>query len=241
MKIRTGVLAATAVAGLLAGCANVVDGSGSTAGSSGPSASSTADFPSASALPPSTGAAPPSATVPSLPASGTPPTTNFVCPHIVYRTARLSFDCITTGLVSSTTDQVWPLTEYKSVESTGWAVEMGAGHWGPPAGESLAAITRTVRKRMLDGAAYGTSPTVTTTSARDTTVAGVKAHVLQTTFTLNPAYARTRKTRVKIEKSWIIALQIGANDVSLWYASIPDLVQSLWTQVPDFIATIRVT
>jgi hypothetical protein len=58
---------------------------------------------------------------------------------------------------------------------------------------------------------------------------------------MNPAWATTAGTKVKHEKLWIIALQVGPDEVSLWYTSLPDLVRSLWAKVPSIIATIKVS
>jgi hypothetical protein len=244
MKIRSTVLTAVAVAALLAGCASVVTGSGTTSRSGGPSGSSTSpDFPSASAAPPSgeprTPSASSSAAPPSASSSGPTAGSDFTCPSIVYRFAHLTFNCITTGLQARTTDKVWPLKETKSVEPN-WAMEMGAGHWGPAAGQSLASITQTVRTRMINDTAYGPSPKVETTGGANTTVAGVRAYVLKSTFTINPAYATKNHIKVKLEKSWIVAMQVGPNDISLWYTSLPDLVSNLWASVPTAMASIHV-
>lgn len=244
MKIRSTVLTAVAVAALLAGCASVVTGSGTTSRSGGPSGSSTSpDFPSASAAPPSgeprTQSTSSSAAPPSASSSGTTAGSDFTCPSIVYRFAHLTFNCITTGLQARTTDKVWPLKETKSVEPN-WAMEMGAGHWGPAAGQSLASITQTVRTRMINDTAYGPSPKVETTGGANTTVAGVRAYVLKSTFTINPAYATKNHIKVKLEKSWIVAMQVGPNDISLWYTSLPDLVSNLWASVPTAMASIHV-
>jgi hypothetical protein len=93
---------------------------------------------------------------------------------------------------------------------------------------------------MIDETDYLTSPKVTTDSAKDVQINGAKAHVLQTTITLDPAAAAARKTKVKQEKLWIVAVQVGADDVSLWHVSIPDLARTYWASVPKVIDTIRV-
>jgi hypothetical protein len=246
MRIRLAITG-LAVAGLLAGCSNVVDGSGtpgigggSTGGSSQP------DFPTPTgATPlPTTSIPAPSLPVPSD-TGGTGGTgaaeLPTPCPHVTYKTAKLSFDCLTTGLTASYDGDVWPLSEYKTVEaSTQWVVEEGAGHWGPQSGQTLQAIDTAVRKRMLDDGGYGTAPTVQTVSDKDATVGGVKAHVQESLMTLNPAWAKTRGTKVKQERLWIVALQVGSDDVSLWYTSVPDLVKTLWPKVPSVIASIKV-
>ncbi len=165
----------------------------------------------------------------------------FGCPHVVFPAAKLSFNCISTGMTTQLGGTVWPLAEVQVVEpATNWVLEEGAGHWGAPAGQSLAAIAKTVRSRMIADDGYGAAPKVTTVLDKDTKLAGVRAHILQTTFTINPTWAISNGTTVKQEKLWIIAFQVGADDVSLWYTSVPDIVRSLWAQVPSIIATIKV-
>lgn len=230
--------------GLLAGCSDVVSGTGSTAAGAG---SSSPDFPSPSAAStaPGTSAVPtPTPATPTLPSpssSSVRVPASLICPTVHYTAARYSFTCLTTGLTPSVNGTgVWPLREYRSVEpSTGWVLETGGGHWGPPAGKSLVSIATTVRQRMVSDENYGSSPTVTTVASTDTTLDGMKAHILQTTMTLNPAFRTSRKTKVKQEKLWIVALQVGSNDVSLWYTSLPDLVSNLWPKVPAAIKSIR--
>jgi hypothetical protein len=211
MRMRLAVVAVAAV-GLLAGCASVVDGSGTTA-----------------LTPGSSGGSGPAAQV------ATP------CQHVVYPHAKLSFDCFTTGFTPQYNGDVWPLRESKTVEaSTGWVVEEGAGHWGSADGESLGDIAANVRQRMVTSGGYGDGPSFATSVDKDLTVNGAKAHLLQTTFTVNPAWAKQSGTKVKHEILWIVALQVGTNDVSLWYASVPDLAKSLWPKVPAAIDSIRV-
>jgi hypothetical protein len=164
------------------------------------------------------------------------------CPHVVFPSAKLSFHCIASGMTTNINGPVWPLAETKTVEAdTGWVFEEGAGHWGAQRGQSLASIARTVRQRMIDAGSYGTDPGVDTVADKSVKVGGVAAHLLQTTFTINPAWAKTAGTKVKHEKLWIIALQVGPDEVSLWYTSLPDLVRSLWAKVPSIIATIKVS
>jgi hypothetical protein len=163
------------------------------------------------------------------------------CPHVAYPAARLAFDCITTGLTAAYHGEVWPVQEYKIVEpATGWVLETGAGHWGSPNGQSLEDIALNVRQQMVDAGGYGGHPTMVTDANRATTVDGATAREVQTTFSINPAWARSDGTKVKQEKLWIVAIEVGAGDVSLWYTSVPDLAKSLWPTVPSAIATIRV-
>ncbi len=167
------------------------------------------------------------------------------CPHVRFAAAHLSFDCITGGMQASYNGSVWPVTEYKTVEpqtstNSGWILEEGAGHWGSPQGTSLADIAANVRQQMLNAHGYGAAPIVHTVADRDMTIDGHAAHLLQTTVTINPAWARQDGTKVKQERLWIIAIEVAADDVSLWYTSLPDLASALWPKVPATIASIRV-
>ncbi|HEX3337038.1 MAG TPA: hypothetical protein VHS54_11305 [Jatrophihabitans sp.] len=244
MRTRTALAALVAAAAALAGCTDVVTGAGTSRVSSAASpAGPSVEFPSGSSAPvaPSQSGPVPATSpdAPSPPAAIATP-----CPHVVYPAAHLSYDCLTDGLVArphQVTD-VWPLTARKTVEAkTGWVVEEGAGHWGSPDGHSLAAIASAVRRQMVDDGGYGTNPGIDSVANRDLTLAGVKGHLLQTTFTINPTFAAKVGTKVRREKLWIIALAVGTGDVSLWYTSVPDLVSELWPKVPSIIASIRVS
>lgn len=136
---------------------------------------------------------------------------------------------------------VWPHNFYDVVEpATGWAVTEGAGHWGSRAGHSLLAITKNVRQQMVDDDQYGTSPRVTTVDATKATINGVDGFVLESRFVLSRAYRAAKHEKVKIEKSWTVAIKVGRDDYSLWYVSIPDLRSDLWSRVHDTIASIHV-
>ncbi|MFN2560919.1 MAG: hypothetical protein ABR571_06460 [Jatrophihabitans sp.] len=240
MRVRLGVLGLAAI-GLLAGCADVVDGNGALGGVPGHSgASSTPDFPGQTGAPSGSASASAPSLSPGGSASGTaaPPTP---CPHVTFAAAKLAFDCLGSGFRADTGGSIWPLRESKTVESaTGWVVEEGAGHWGATDGHSLAAIATNVRGQMADAGGYGDAPTITTLADDDTTVDGADAHLLHTRFTLNPTWAKSRKTAVKQEQLWILAIKVGSDDVSLWYTSIPDLVKDLWAKVPSIIKSIKV-
>lgn len=236
MSLRLAVVALAAV-GLLAGCADVVDGNGAVGGAGG--GSSSPDFPgrsNGSSAPPS--AAPSSLPGPSASSTAPPPTP---CPHVTFAAAKLTFDCLGSGFEADTTGPIWPLRESKTVEpATGWVVEEGAGHWGATNGHSLAEIAKNVRDQMAAAGGYGDTPTVTTLTDADTKVDGAAAHLLHTRFTLNRAWAKSQKTAVKQEQLWILAIKVGTDDVSLWYTSIPDLVKDLWAKVPSIIKSIKV-
>jgi hypothetical protein len=203
-----------ALAVLLGGCGDVLHGTGAVLG----------------AGPPPGGAS-----------SGAPAAAPTGCPHVVYAAAKLSFDCITTGMRAFYQGQVWPVSERRTVEaSTGWVLEEGGGHWGSPEGVALVDIALNVRQQMLDAEAYGTQPTVRTVVSRPTTIDGAPAYLVQTNFGINPAYAQQAGTKVQEERLWIVAIRVASNDVSLWYISVPDLVKSLWPKVPSVIASIKV-
>src|SRR4051812_1826322 len=99
MKIRLAAAAVLAV-GMLAGCADVIDGSGRNAVSAAPSGTAS-NFPSASAEP-GTGSATASAPTPLSPSAsdsgGAAAATS--CPRVSYPYAKLSFDCITSGFTA---------------------------------------------------------------------------------------------------------------------------------------------
>ena len=201
---------------LLAGCTDVVGGTGSVLGGG--------------ARPRAGGS---SSTAPAAPPTG--------CPRVVYPAAQLSFNCITTGMRAFYQDQVWPVSERRTVEaSTGWLVDEGGGHWGSPDGVALVDIALNVRQQMLDNDSYGTAPKVRTIVSRPTKVDGAAAYLVQTTFGINPRFAHQAGTKVKQERLWILAIEVAPNDVSLWYVSVPDLVKSLWAKVPSVIASIKV-
>jgi hypothetical protein len=252
MRLPAALLAVLASAVVLAGCSQVVSGVGrngltpqrvrpSAPGSSGPAPGSSGPSAPGSSGPSAPGSSGPSAPGSSGPSAPSPQPQASSCPHVVYPSAGLSFDCITSGLTTSYTDPVWPVSEQKTVEqSTGWVLEEGAGHWGSPGGSSLAAIAQNVRDQMISVGGYGTAPTVYTVANQAMTVDGAAAHLLQTTVDINRAWARQAGTKVKQEKLWIVAIRVGPNDVSLWYTSLPDLAASLWPKVPATIASIKV-
>jgi hypothetical protein len=164
------------------------------------------------------------------------------CPTVHDTSAHLTYECLSSTLTFAPgTDLLWPVAFVKTVEpKTGWIVEEGSGSWGPANGESLGAITKSVRSRLVQFGGYGDSPKLTTVVDTDRTVGRVPAHVLQTTVTINPAWARADGTKVKTERLWLVALQVGSGQVSLWYTSVPDLVSGLWAKVPGVINSITV-
>jgi hypothetical protein len=246
--MRRGILAVLVVAALATACTSVVEGTGSGAGGSRP----TGDFPTptGTAAPPTptggfpaptgTASAPAptgTARTPAPTASGGP--ISVTCPTIVFPPAHLRFACIDDDLTIGADDAVWPLNLVKPVEPS-WQLAEGAGHWGSAKGHSLAAIARNVRQQMLDTNAYGPDPAVKTLASKQMQVAGTAGWVLQTEFTISPAYRTQKSLKVKVERSWIVAVTVGDDDVSLWYVTLPDDVKQLWSKVDDVIGTIRV-
>jgi hypothetical protein len=135
---------------------------------------------------------------------------------------------------------LWPVELIKQVESTGWALEEGLAHPGSPAGNSLAQVAAAYHTKMVQGGAYLPDPKVATVADKATEIDGAPAHLLQTMMTLNTAQAVKRGTNVRHEQLWILAIQVGNNDVKVWHVSVPDLVKSLWPEVPGVIAGITV-
>jgi hypothetical protein len=213
VSLRRRLAPAIALVLLLAGCSNVLSGRG--------------------VLDTGREQAGGGSTVPVAPPNG--------CPHVVYAGAKLSFDCVVSGMRTFRQGNVWPFSVSKTVEpATRWTLDEGAGHWGSPDGVALVDIALNVRQQMLDDQSYGTQPTVRTVVSKPTTVDGAPAYLVQTNFFINPVYARQSGTKVKEERSWILAIQVAPGDVSLWYVSLPDLVKSLWAKVPQLIDSIKV-
>lgn len=221
-RVAPAVLLVTA----LAGCTGVVSGAGRV------------PAPAPSAPTPSSG----SSSAPAAPGGSTsPPAPPTGCPHVVYSGAHLEFDCIASGMRAFHSGLVWPFSVRTTVEpATGWLLEEGAGHWGSADGMALVDIALNVRQQMLDAESYGVAPTVRTMISRPTHVDGRPAYLLQTTFGINPLWAKRQGTKVKQERLWMLAIEVAPNDVSLWYVSVPDLVSSLWAKVSAAIASIKV-
>lgn len=240
MKLRHCLLATLAATGLLAGCASVVDGSGSSARSGG---SSSPDFPTPSAG--GAGSAPATGSS-SNPASASPSSksstaTDYTCPDVRTSLERLAFTCLTSTMRSKVGGTPWNVVESTTVEpKTHWSLDMGMTYIGQRGSVTRESLALQVRALMVAEQNYGTAPTVKTDVSRATTIDGKPAHLLQTTFTLNPAFRKSSGTAVKVEKSWILAIDVAPGDVTLWYTSVPDLRSELWAKVPATIAGIRV-
>ncbi len=222
---------------LLCACSSVVDGKGGTTDSAVPSAGGTHDFPAPSAA--ASTPAPNTATPGSPAAESSTPPAALRCPTISVPAARLTFTCIDNAMTSDAS-VLWPVQMIKQVESTGWALEEGLAHVGSPAGTSLAQLATAFRAKMVEGGAYLPDPKVATISNKATKIDGAPAHLLQTMLTLNTAQAAKRGTKVRQEQLWIVAIQVGTDDVTAWHVSVPDLVKNLWPKVPGVISSIKV-
>ncbi len=265
MRIR--FVAATSIVALaVVACSSVVNGSGRV-GSGGPgvpssspptvipssSSSTITGFPSVSSSVPVPSSSSFTVPTPSLSTSPlpsisvTPPAgqTDFKCPYIVYPYAHLSFVCVADKMKKSTKDKIWPLVERKVVSHYGatgeWTLDTGAGHWGSLGSDSLRSIATQVRTRMLENGNYGTPQPAIRSTGKQVQIQGHKAFQLVTTFTINSTFRQTTGVKIKHEKSWILAIEVAPNDVSLWYVSVPDAVSYYWPIMDSLISTISVS
>jgi hypothetical protein len=226
VRARRAAIIAIAMVCALAGCTSTVAGSGQLA---------------AGGLPPSG----PSGGLPSGPSGGggtnAPggPEQITLCPHVAFPAAHLAFDCITTGL-SAGVDLIWPLDFSKMVEPN-WYLNEGARPAVAAGSNSLSAVAGLLRSAMLQGGEYGDSPKVATVADKAITVDGHSAHVLQSTITINNTYRIQQHLTVKVEKLWIVTVQVSAGQVAAWYVTIPDQLSTLWARVPSVIGTIKVS
>jgi len=262
--VRIRFVAATSIAALtVVACSSVVNGTGSP-GSPAPVPSSSSvpssttppppspsitGFPSSSSGPASS----PSLTVPPISSSSalpsvtsTPPAgqADFKCPYIVYPYAHLSFVCVADKMKKYTKDKVWPLIESKVVahynNGDTWTLDTGAGHWGSQGSDSLQSIAEEVRTRMVDNGSYGDPAPNIRAKGKTIDVNGHTAFQLISTFRINPSFRQSSGTPIKVEKSWILAIEVAPGDVSLWYVSVPDAVDYYWPIMDSLISTISV-
>lgn len=236
------VLTATAACLCLAvaGCSQVVDGQ-----QVRPTASSP-DFPSASATPTPTPTSTPTPTpspTPTPTATGPAPAPFTVtrCPTIRYPGAHLSFTCIRSDLRQSFDGPVWPLNEYKILDKAGWAMAQGAGVAKRGSTVKLAPLVASVTRDMVAAKIYGRGAKEKKLAGKAIKVDGKPAYLLETTVTLNPSYAKSIGTKVRIERLWVVSIQVSKTAVSLWYVSIPDIAKLYWSKVPTLIKSIKVS
>ena len=222
---RAALVIAAAACALLAACTATVGGSGHVGLPPGGPSIPSVPGPTLSGSP-----------LPGGPSGGTAQP-SVACPKVTDPDAGLSFRCVTSGLTTSS-DLLWTLNLVKQVE-TDWVLGEGATSVPVPAGVSLQQVAGAMREEMVALQYYGPSPTVTTVSSKAATVAGVAAWVLQTTFTIDPAYRSKQHLRVRTERMWLVALQAGSGRVALWYVTLPDDVEQFWPSVPVLIKDIR--
>jgi hypothetical protein len=144
----------------------------------------------------------------------------------------------------STKDKVWPLVWRQVVAHYGngneWTLDTGAGHWGSKGSDTLRSIAEQVRTRMVDNGSYGSPAPTIRSVGHNVEVSGHRAYQLVSTFAINPTFRQSTWTPIKHEKSWILAIQVGSGDVSLWYVSVPDAVKYYWPIIDTLISTISV-
>jgi hypothetical protein len=151
--------------------------------------------------------------------------------------AGLAYRCVTAG-IARTSDLLWTLNLTKQVEP-GWMLGEGSAAINAPANAPLDRVTELVREQMVELAYWGPNPGVRTLSSAAATVAGVKAWVLASSFTINSAYRSQQHLKVRTERTWIVALRASDTQLALWYVTLPDDVQQLWHTVPALIRSIK--
>jgi hypothetical protein len=237
MPRRAGfIVVGLAAAGLLlAGCTQIVSGHGAAANGSGSPPNS--DFPSSSPGPTPTTTAP---TAPSTPTpTSAPPSSasHLACPHVVDGTARLAYDCITTGMTQGR-NAMWPV-DFELLVDTGWTLDEGSG--GISRGGVNPAVAAKVLTQEMLQVDYGTpAPASKTVHDADLNVGSATGHVVQTLITLNPTFRARQHLRVKQEQLWLVVVPAGGGQFSAWYVSVPDLQKQLWPTVPALLKTLRV-
>lgn len=230
-----GTVAALLVAAcsLLAACSTVVAGRGV-------ALTPRPVFPPASSSSPATPSAPPTQQPSVPPRVPTPKTDDFRCPTIHYLFARLTFRCVVRSMKRVHGDPVWPLSLGHAVEPH-WNVSMGAGHYGAENGSSLRKITASIRDAMISQNEYGPNAKAHTISARPRRIAHHRGFLLESVLRISAATRKQQHVKVHVERQWIVAVQIGRHDYSMWFVSIPDISKRLWHKVPALIASIRVS
>lgn len=218
--MRRAVIAALVAAGaLLSGCTATVAGSGDVG--------LPATAPTVPAAPGSPGA----------PNSPNQPAPAVHCPQVADRQSGLTYRCAAAGMAQAS-DILWTVNLTKQVEP-GWLLGEGSTAINAPAGARLDRVAELARSQMVELGYWGPSPAVRTLTGQAVTVAGVKAWVLASSFTIDSAYRAKQHLRVRTEHTWIVVLRASETRLALWYVTLPDDVQQLWRTVPDLIKSIR--
>jgi hypothetical protein len=216
--MRRAVIAAVVAAGLsLSACTATVGGTGAVG------------LPAA--------AAPTVPNQPGGPASPDRTAPTVACPNVTDPQAGLTYRCVTAG-ISPASDLLWTLNLTKQVEP-GWLLGEGSAAINAPANTPLDRVTELVRGQMVELGYWGPNPGVRTLSSTAATVAGVKAWVLASSFTINAAYRGQQHLKVRAEHTWIVALRTSAAQLALWSVTLPDDVRQLWRTVPALIGSIK--
>jgi hypothetical protein len=259
--VRIRFVVATSIAALAAvACSSVVNGKGSagpavpgpsTVSSGAPTVGPSITFPASSPAVPSASITFPAPSTPvissALPTLSPPPSTqqaDYKCPDIVMPATHLSFVCVAQNMKKNTKAKPWPIVWQEVVahypNGGKWTLDTGAGHWGSQGSDSLRAIATAMRDRMVSLGEYGNPAPTLQTTGQHIQITGHPAYQLQTTFTINPQFRQQYGVPIKHEKSWILAIEVAPNDVSLWYVSVPDAVSYYWPLIDTLIGTISV-
>ena len=230
MRGARGAGALIVAAMLLAGCTETV--SGHVVPSGAPSSS---DSPGTSGPPSSTD--PPSSPPSGQSSSAEPPGAHLACPHVVDSAAHLAYDCVTHSMAKDS-DTIWPLKFTKQVDLD-WTMDDGSSHVDVTGNGNVTVLANGFASAM-GAQEYGPNAGVKKVSEADITVAGRKAHLVESVMTLDPDFRAQRHLKVKLERLWVVAVHIGADQFSAWYVSVPDVRKVLWPRVPDLIKRIKV-
>lgn len=231
---RAIIAAGLAGAGLLlAGCTQTVSGHAAAAGGSG--SPPRTDFPSSG--PTTTTPHTPTPThTQAPPQTSPPPASHLACPHVVDPSARLGYDCVSTGMTQGR-NGMWPV-DFARVVDTGWTMDEGSGLVSR--GGTPAATAKLLTQEMLQ-LSYGEPvPTSKTVHDEEISVGSAQGHLVQTLITINPTFRSQRHLRVKQEQLWLVVVPVSAGQQSAWYVSVPDLEKQLWPTVPALLKTLRV-
>ena len=235
--------AGLAIAGLLlAGCADKVSGHVESGGAIPPGSPSggTSTPPSgpgqSSSSAPSSGG---NSAGPSSNGSTNAPTAHLACPRVVDVAAHLAYDCVN-GAMTPGTSEMWAFKVQRSVD-VHWTMDEGSGDLTKSAaGKTPAAAAKAMVSRMVGGLYGAPVPKTKTVQDVDVTVDKAPGHLIQTLITLNPGYVKAQHLRVRQERLWVLVVPVAADELSGWYASIPDVAKTSWPKVPSIMKGLRI-
>jgi len=172
-------------------------------------------------------------------ASGTAkPLQHLACPQVVDLRAHLAYDCVTDAMTRGISP-IWTVKLERPAD-VNWTMDEGSTDVTGTPGETPAAAAKRMVKRMVD-ALYGKPvPKTKTEQDADITVGSAGAHLIQTLITIDPAYRKEQHLRVQQERLWLAVVQVAPGKLSGWYTSVPDLLNGLWSGVPNTIKTLHV-